>query len=84
MTDLDCDELVELVTEFLDGALDPATERRVTDHLALCDGCSTYVAQFRATVDELGHLPAERVAELTAPTRAALLAAFRRQRGKSV
>ena len=84
MSDLDCDELVELVTEFLDGALAPAAERRVTDHLALCDGCATYVAQFRATVDELGHLPAGQVAELPAPARAALLAAFRRRRGKSV
>jgi anti-sigma factor RsiW len=84
MTDLDCDELVELVTEYLDGALDPAAERRVTDHLALCDGCTTYVAQFRTTVDELGHLPAEQVAELPAPTRDTLLAAFRRERGKSV
>jgi anti-sigma factor RsiW len=84
MSDLACDELVELVTEFLDGALDPATERRVTDHLALCDGCTTYVAQFRATVDELGHLPAEEVTQLPAPARDALLTAFRRNRGKSV
>jgi anti-sigma factor RsiW len=84
MTDLDCDELVELVTEYLDGALDPAAERRVTDHLALCDGCGTYVAQFRTTVAELGHLPAEQITELPVPTRDALLAAFRRERGKSV
>ncbi|HEV7652937.1 MAG TPA: zf-HC2 domain-containing protein [Actinophytocola sp.] len=84
MSDLACDELVELVTEFLDGALDPATERRVTDHLALCDGCTTYVAQFRATVDELGHLPAGEVTQLPAPARDALLTAFRRNRGKSV
>ena len=33
MTDLNCDELVELVTDHLDGALDEETERRVTDHL---------------------------------------------------
>lgn len=84
MTDLDCTELVELVTEFLDGALDPATERRVVDHLALCDGCTTYVEQFRATVDQLGRLPAGQVAELPKPARDALLAAFRRQHGKSV
>jgi Putative zinc-finger len=34
MTDLNCDELVELVTGYLDGALDGETERRVTDHLS--------------------------------------------------
>ena len=84
MNELDCDELVELVTEFLDGDLDAETERRVVDHLALCDGCTTYVEQFRTTVDELGHLPAERVAELPEEARDALLTAFRRQRGKSV
>jgi anti-sigma factor RsiW len=82
--DLDCVELVELVTEFLDGALDAATERRVVDHLALCDGCTTYVEQFRTTVDALGHLPAERVADMPGPARDALLAAFRQRRGKSV
>ncbi len=84
MSDLDCDELVELVTEFLDGALDPAAERRVVEHLSLCDGCTTYVEQFRTTVDTLGHLPAERVTELPPPARDALLDAFRNQRGRSV
>jgi anti-sigma factor RsiW len=81
---LDCDELVELVTEFLDGALDAVTQRAVTEHLALCDGCTTYLEQFRATVDVLGHLPAEHVAELSEPSRDALLTAFRRSRGKAV
>jgi anti-sigma factor RsiW len=84
MNDLDCNELVELVTEFLDGRLDARTERRVVDHLALCDGCTTYVEQFRTTVDQLGHLPAERVAELPRQARDDLLTAFRRQRGSSV
>ena len=84
MNDLDCDELVELVTEFLDGALDDETEQRVVDHLSLCDGCTTYVAQFRRTIAELGHLPAGRVAELPETTRSSLLTAFRKQRRKSV
>lgn len=77
---MECDELVELLTEFLDGTLDPDTEQRVTEHLALCDGCTTYLAQFRATVDALGHLPAEEVAALPEPTRDAVLDAFRRRR----
>jgi anti-sigma factor RsiW len=73
---LDCDRLVELVTAFLDGALDADTERLVVDHLAECDGCTTYVDQMRATVRGLGELPAGRLGE---GTRAALLAAFREQ-----
>ncbi|MEJ3652662.1 zf-HC2 domain-containing protein [Actinomycetes bacterium KLBMP 9759] len=78
-TDMECAELTELVTAFLDGALDPPTEQRVVEHLALCDGCTTYVAQFRATVDRLGQLPVDDVAQLPAPSRAALLAAFRKK-----
>lgn len=77
---MECDELVELLTEFLDGTLDPATEQLVVEHLSLCDGCTTYLAQFRATVDALGHLPAEEVAELPEQARDALLDAFRRRR----
>jgi anti-sigma factor RsiW len=76
---VNCDELVELVTAYLDGALSPEDEQRVTDHLAGCDGCTTYVAQFRTTVDALGHLPAEQVAKLPEHARESLLAAFRRK-----
>jgi anti-sigma factor RsiW len=60
MTDaepLDCDEFVELVTAYLEDALDPADRQRVLDHLDLCDGCSTYLEQIRATVRAVGDLP---------------------------
>jgi anti-sigma factor RsiW len=76
MQGLDCDRLVELVTDFVEGALDPATERQVVDHLAGCDGCSTYLDQMRATARALGELPPD---ELPGPARAALLEAFRRR-----
>jgi anti-sigma factor RsiW len=74
VTDLNCDEFVELVTAYLDGALDAETHRRVTDHLVGCDGCDRYLEQMRRTVRTVGHLPADR---LTEPARSALLAAFR-------
>jgi anti-sigma factor RsiW len=77
MSELACDQLVELVTDFLDGALDPDTERRVVDHLALCDGCGAYLDQIRQTVRSLGELPPD---QLPDTARAALLAAFRAQR----
>ena len=48
--ELACRELVELVTEYLDGALDPAARARVDAHLATCDGCTTYVDQVRAVM----------------------------------
>lgn len=77
MTDLDCNELVELVTAFLDRSLDAETERRVVDHLALCDGCERYIDQFQQTIRALGELPPERLSD---EARAGLLDAFRNRR----
>jgi anti-sigma factor RsiW len=69
-----CDEVVELVTAYLDGSLDPTTERRFMEHLARCAGCDRHLNQIRTTIAELGHLPAR---SLGADARDQLLAAFR-------
>ena len=69
-----CAELVELVTAFLDGALDPETEQRFVEHLASCDGCQTYVDQMRRTIAEVGPVEPESLSE---QTRDRLLEAFR-------
>jgi len=79
VADLNCDELVELVTDHLDGALDDETERRVADHLAGCDGCTGYVDQMKQTIATLGTSPAD--VELTEEARNALLVAFREPPG---
>jgi predicted anti-sigma-YlaC factor YlaD len=71
---VNCDEFVELVTAFLEDALDPATEARFIEHLALCEGCERYLDQFRTTIDQLGRLPPE---TLSPETRDAVLGAFR-------
>ena len=48
--ELTCQELVELLTDYLDGAL-PAGERaRLEAHLAECEACDAYLAQFRTTI----------------------------------
>jgi anti-sigma factor RsiW len=72
--DLNCNEFVELVTAYLDGELDAESERRLVDHLALCNGCERYFDQFRQTIGTLGDLPVE---GLPAAAREALLSAFR-------
>jgi anti-sigma factor RsiW len=72
-----CAEFVEVVTTFLDGDLGPDEEEPVAKHLAGCDGCRTYLAQFRATVEELGHLPEQSVTMLPVAVRDSLMAAFR-------
>ena len=71
---MNCDEFVELVTAYLDGALDEATERRFTGHLAECDGCDRYLDQIRRTVHSLATLPSQ---SLPGQARDRLLAAFR-------
>jgi anti-sigma factor RsiW len=54
---LSCQELVELVTEYLEGAL-PAEERlRFEGHIGRCGGCKIYLEQMRQTISLLGHLP---------------------------
>jgi anti-sigma factor RsiW len=52
MTDreLTCQELVELVTDYFDDALDPADRARFDAHVASCPGCDLHLAQMRATL----------------------------------
>jgi anti-sigma factor RsiW len=75
MTDLTCDELVELVTDYLDGVLDGEMRQRVADNLTGCDGCTTYVEQIRQTITTVGSSPPD--VELSDDARDVLLAAFR-------
>lgn len=71
---MNCDEFVELITAHLEGTLDDATERRVVEHLAECEGCSRYLDQIRDTVGTLAGLPAQ---SLSGQARDRLLDAFR-------
>lgn len=51
--EMNCNELVELVTAYLDGALDLQTRARFDLHLRGCVGCHNYLQQFRITVHTL-------------------------------
>jgi len=53
---MNCNELVELVTAYLDESLDPETRARFDLHLLDCDGCTNYLQQFRTTVATLGNV----------------------------
>ncbi len=72
--ELSCQELVELVTEYLEDALDEDTRARFDAHLAECDGCRTYLEQFRRTIELTGRLSKE---TLEPEARDVLLAHFR-------
>jgi anti-sigma factor RsiW len=54
--ELACQEVVELVTAYLDDALVPEERERFEEHLVFCDGCSTYLAQMRETVAIAGRV----------------------------
>jgi anti-sigma factor RsiW len=74
MSELTCQELVELVTDYLDGALSDVDRRRFDEHLDDCSACAAYVAQFATVIELTGTLVA---ANVSADARDALLAQFR-------
>jgi anti-sigma factor RsiW len=74
---MDCNELVELVTAYLDGALDLDTRARFDVHLLECDGCENYLEQFRSTIKTIGSVGDE---ALDPVYRDRLLDAFRNWR----
>ncbi|MGH2354655.1 MAG: zf-HC2 domain-containing protein [Chloroflexota bacterium] len=71
---LNCKELVELVTDYLEGALSPTERERFEAHLAACRGCNVYLAQMRQTIRLAGTLTEE---SISPQAEAALLDAFR-------
>jgi len=75
--DLACTEVVELITEYLEGALDDAERRRVEVHLDSCPGCSKYLEQMKTVAGSLGGLRDEAMAR---ELRGSLIASFRELR----
>lgn len=69
-----CRVAVELVTEYLEGALGEPTRSRFERHLSSCDACVRYVEQMRHTSAVLGHVHVE---PPEGETRQALIEAFR-------
>jgi hypothetical protein len=61
MSPLSCAEFVELVTSYLEGALDRDTEGRFVEHATRCVGCERYLDQFRETIRVLGRLDADAI-----------------------
>ena len=58
-SELVCREAVELVTDYLEGALGAPERARLEAHLAACPHCAEYLAQMRRTLDVLGRLDPE-------------------------
>ena len=69
-----CRELVEVITEYLEGSMAHGESARFEAHLDECEGCTRVIEQFRATISSTGSLAQD---HLTAAERDLLLAAFR-------
>ncbi|MGH2659614.1 MAG: anti-sigma factor family protein [Actinomycetota bacterium] len=71
---LTCKELVELITDYLDGALSERDRFRLEDHFAVCDGCAAHLEQMRTTIELTGRLTE---GEIPADGKQELLGVFR-------
>jgi anti-sigma factor RsiW len=72
--ELTCREIVELVTEYLEGTMDAGLRAAFEAHLAKCDGCTHYLEQIEATIRLAGAIEPE---ALSPEFQAGLLHAFR-------
>jgi predicted anti-sigma-YlaC factor YlaD len=72
--ELTCMELVEIVTNYLEGVMPPADVARFEEHLADCEGCTAYLDQMRTTIALTGRLREE---DISPAAREELLAVFR-------
>ena len=77
---LRCRQAVELLTDYLEGALPPRHRARLEAHLRACDGCRAYLEQLRATISALGQA---RPAPPDPVVRAELIELYRRYHAES-
>ncbi len=75
--DFPCNVFVELVTDYLEGALPGDESRRLEEHFAMCPGCESVLGQFRAIIRIEGRLGEQDVDALTPEQREPVMAAFR-------
>ncbi len=61
--DLTCRELVEVVTDYVEGAMSDADRAGFERHLGECAGCTAVMSQFRATMEATGRLTEDQVSE---------------------
>jgi anti-sigma factor RsiW len=74
--DIPCRQIVELITDYLEGALASDEMLVVERHLAMCQGCTAYLEQMRLTIRATGALDDDVPPEVMEP----LVAAFRNLR----
>ena len=63
--EMPCQELVEVITDYLEGKLPPAERARFEAHLSGCEGCRTYLDQMRQTIRLAGTLSEDTIPDAT-------------------
>jgi anti-sigma factor RsiW len=79
-TGLACNELVEIITDYLEGTLPELDRARFDEHLMTCPGCREYVDEMRTMLRLSGRLTVE---SISPAVRDQLLRAFRRMKASS-
>jgi anti-sigma factor RsiW len=74
LPEMPCQELVEVLTDYLEDALPERDRLRLEAHLEECDACTAYLDQFRRTIALVGRVEVD---QLAPETHAGLLRAFR-------
>jgi anti-sigma factor RsiW len=74
-----CRQMVELITDYLEGALPRSQRRRFDAHLAGCEHCTEYLEQMRTTIRLTGRLREE---DLTPQMRSEFGEIYRRWRSE--
>ena len=74
MRELICQELVEVITDYLEDRMPPERRLLFEEHVAFCSWCRTYLDQMQDTIRATGSLKQD---DLSPETREALVEAFR-------
>ena len=75
---MNCKELVELITDYIEDMLPPDERRRFEEHLATCSGCRNYLQQMQTTIKVTGKLTED---ALKGKARKDLLNVYRKWKG---
>jgi predicted anti-sigma-YlaC factor YlaD len=73
---MNCVELLDVVSDALDGTLAEGVRTRFDEHLRACAACRNYVEQLKISVESLKRIPREGRPN---PRRDALIEAYRKK-----
>lgn len=60
----DCDEVIQLLTDYVDGELEPADQQLLDRHFKGCPKCDNFLKTFKMTIDAIGSYPCKDIPEV--------------------